>query len=187
MGLIGKFVSRGWNGIKNGIGTAGKMIKSGANKAWNFIKENHEPIEKLAGTALTAGLLIKGGGEALPYILEGSNLIKSLPDNGWTKHLKNVAKGAVFDYGQYDNGQYSVHKDPEKKPEQTNAHTEYKSPPVMSNFMPRPPMSNFMITPSSAVSSPTTVVRRTNVRQKTRGKKKTNAKKILKELKRRYR
>ena len=98
MGIIGKFVSRGWNGIKNGFGTAGKLIKSAAGKAWNFIKENHEPIEKLAGTALTTGLLIKSGGAAVPFILEGSNLIQSLPDNGWTKHLKNIAKGAVLDY-----------------------------------------------------------------------------------------
>ena len=174
MGIIGKFVSRRWNGIKNGVGTAGKMIKSAAGKAWNFIKENHEPIEKLAGTALTTGLLIKSGGAAAPFILEGSNLIQSLPDNGWTKHLKNIAKGAVFDYGQYDNGPYSVHKDPEKKPEQTNAHTEYQAP-RMSSF----------ITPSSAVSSPT-IVRRTIVKQmplkkkakgkKTKGKKKSKGK-----------
>ena len=98
-------------------------------------------------------------------ILEGSNLIQSLPDNGWTKHLKNIAKGAVFDYGQYDNGPYSVHKDPEKKPEQTNAHTEYQAP-RMSSF----------ITPSSAASSPTTVVRRTIVKQMPL-KKKSNGKK----------
>ena len=182
MGLIGKFVSNAWNGIKNGIGTAGKLIQSGANKAWNFVKENQDTIGKLAGTALGAGLNLYTGGAAAPFISGANNFIQGLPDNAFTKHLKNIAKGAVFDYGQN-----VIQNDPDKEPEQTNAHTEYKSPPVMSNFMPRPPMSNFMITPSSAVSSPTTVVRRTNVRQKTRDKKKTNAKKILKELKRRYR
>ena len=182
MGLIGKFVSNAWTGIKNGIGTAGKLIQSGANKAWNFVKENQDTIGKLAGTALGAGLNLYTGGAAAPFISGANNFIQGLPDNAFTKHLKNIAKGAVFDYGQN-----VIQNDPDKEPEQTNAHTEYKSPPVMSNFMPRPPMSNFMITPSSAVSSPTTVVRRTNVRQKTRDKKKTNAKKILKELKRRYR
>ena len=182
MGLIGKFVSRGLNSIKNGIGTAGKLIKSGAGKAWNFIKDNHEILERVGGSAAAGLLHLKTGGQYIPALYAANNLIQDLPDNVFTKHLKNVAKGTAFDYGQT-----VIQKDPEKKPEQTNAHTEYQSPPVMSNFMPRPSMSNFMITPSSAVSSPTTVVRRTNVRQKTKGKKKTNVKKILKELKRRYR
>ena len=110
-----------------------------------------------------------------------------IPDNAFTKHLKNIAKGAVFDYGQVSTRsnksvrdkvpQGSVPKDPEKKPEQTNAATEYQAP-RMSSFT----------TPSNAVSSPT-IIRRTIVKQmplkkkakgkkgkKAKGKKKTKGK-----------
>ena len=170
MGIIGKFISNAWNGIKNEIGTAGKLIQSGANKAWDFVKENQDTIGKLAGTALGTGLNLYTGGAAAPFISGANNFIQGLPDNAFTKHLKNIAKGAVFDYGQD-----SVPKDPEKKSEQTNAHTEYQAP-RMSSF----------ITPSSAVSSPTTVVRRTIVKQmplkknakgkKAKGKKKSKGK-----------
>ena len=166
MGIIGKFISDHWNGIKNGLGTAGKMIKSGVNKAWDFVKENQDTIGKLAGTALGAGLDIYTGGAAAPFISGANNFIQGLPDNAFTKHLKNIAKGAVFDYGQD-----TTPKDPEKKSEQTNAHTEYQAP-RMSSFT----------TPSSAVSSPTTVVRRTIVKQmplkkSTKGKKAKGKKK----------
>ena len=138
MGIIGKFVSNKWNGIKEKLGTAEKMIKEGAGKAWNFVKENHEPLEKIAGTALSAASLIKTGGAALPFIIEGNKLIQSLPDNSFTKHLKNVAKGAVLDYSSSD------------KPEQANALVEYQAP-RLAYYAP----------PSSPVSS-STVVRRAN-------------------------
>ena len=136
MGIIGKFVSNAWNGIKEKLGTAGKMIKKGAGKAWNFVKENHEPLEKIAGTALSAAALIKTGGGALPFIIEGNKLIQSLPDNSFTKHLKNVAKGAVLDYSSSD------------KPEQANALVEYQAPPLRR------------LTPPSSASPPSPIVRR---------------------------
>ena len=137
MGLIGKFVSNAWNGIKNGLGTAGKLIQSGANKAWNFVKDNQDTIGKIAGTALGTGLNLYTGGAAAPFINGANNFIQDLPDNAFTKHLKNIAKGAVFDYGQN-----KVEKDPEKKPEQTNSLTEFQAP-RMSSFT----------APSSAVTS----------------------------------
>ena len=142
------------------------MIKSGVNKAWDFVKENQDTIGKLAGTALGAGLDIYTGGAAAPFISGANNFIQGLPDNAFTKHLKNIAKGAVFDYGQD-----TTPKDPDKKPEQSNAYTEYQAP-RMSSFT----------TPSSAVSSPTTVVRRTIVKQmplkkSTKGKKAKGKKK----------
>ena len=184
MGLIGKFVSNAWNGIKNGLGTAGKLIQSGANKAWNFVKDNQDTIGKIAGTALGTGINLYTGGAAAPFINGANNFIQDLPDNAFTKHLKNIAKGAVFDYGQvstrskesvrdkvHRGSKEAVPKDPEKKPEQTNAATEYQAP-RMSSFT----------TPTSAVSSPT-IVRRTIVKQmplkkksngkKTKGKKKS--------------
>ena len=180
MGLIGKFVSNAWNGIKNGLGTAGKLIQSGANKAWDFVKDNQDTIGKLAGTALGTGINLYTGGAAAPFINGANNFIQDLPDNAFTKHLKNIAKGAMFDYGQDSvrskesvreeqrsqgrspnkvprgsvRSKEAVPKDPEKKPEQTNAATEYQAP-RMSSFT----------TPSSAVSSPTTVVRRTILKQ----------------------
>ena len=154
MGLIGKFVSNAWNGIKNGLGTAGKLIQSGANKAWNFVKDNQDTIGKIAGTALGTGINLYTGGAAAPFINGANNFIQDLPDNAFTKHLKNIAKGAVFDYGQVSTrSKEAVPKDPEKKPEQTNAATEYQAP-RMSSFT----------TPTSAVSSPT-IVRRTIVKQ----------------------
>ena len=116
--------------------------------------------------------------------------IQDLPDNAFTKHLKNIAKGAMFDYGQDSvrskesvrdkvprgsvRSKEAVPKDPEKKPEQTNAATEYQAP-RMSSFT----------TPSSAISPPT-IIRRTIVKQmplkkrakgkKAKGKKKTKGK-----------
>ena len=193
MGIVGKFISNAWNGIKNGLGTAGKLIQSGANKAWNFVKDNQDTIGKIAGTALGTGINLYTGGAAAPFISGANNFIQDLPDNAFTKHLKNIAKGAVFDYGQVSTrsnksvreeqrsqgrspnkvprgSKEAVPKDPEKKPEQTNAATEYQAP-RMSSF----------ITPSSAVSSPTTVVRRTIVKQmplkkNAKGKKKTKGK-----------
>ena len=98
MGLVGKFVSRAWNGIKNGIGTAGKLIRSGANKAWNFVKDNQDTLGKIAGTAIGAGLNLYTGGAAAPFISGANNFIQGLPDNAFTKHLKNIAKASVFDY-----------------------------------------------------------------------------------------
>ena len=95
MGLIGKFVSNAWNVIKNGLGTAGKLIQSGANKAWNFVKDNQDTIGKIAGTALGTGINLYTGGAAAPFINGANNFIQDLPDNAFTKHLKNIAKGAI--------------------------------------------------------------------------------------------
>ena len=143
MGIVGKFVSRAWNGIKNGLGTAGKLIQSGANKAWNFVKENQDTLGKIAGTGLGAALNLYTGGAAAPFISGANNFIQGLPDNAFTKHLKNVAKGSVFDYSTN-----VMQKEAERKPEQSNASTEYQAP-RMSNF----------VAPSSAVASPQIVKR----------------------------
>ena len=136
MGIVGKFVSKAWNGIKNGIGTAGKLIQSGANKAWNFVKDNQDTLGKVLGTAVGAGLNLYTGGAAAPFISGANNFIQGLPDNAFTKHLKNI-----FDYSTN-----TIQKDAERKPEQTNASTEYQAP-RMSNF----------VAPSSAVASPSIV------------------------------
>ena len=141
MGIVGKFVSRAWNGIKNGLGTAGKLIQSGANKAWNFVKENQDTLGKIVGTTLGAGLNLYTGGAAAPFISGANNFIQGLPDNAFTKHLKNIAKASVFDYSTN-----TIQKEAERKPEQTNASTEYQAP-RMSNF----------VAPSSAVASPSIV------------------------------
>ena len=141
MGIVGKFVSRAWNGIKNGLGTAGKLIKSGANTAWNFVKENQDTLGKIAGTGLGAALNLYTGGAAAPFISGANNFIQDLPDNAFTKHLKNVAKGSVFDYSTN-----TLQREAERRPEQSNASTEYQAP-RMSNF----------VAPSSAVASPSIV------------------------------
>ena len=147
MVVFGKFISNTWNGIKEKFGTAGKLIKSGANKTLNFIKDNQDAIGKIAGTALGAGLNIYTNGAAAPWINGANNYIQSLPDNTFTKQLKNISKGAMFDYNsnntQYNNNsnntQYTDTKKEfvEKNPSQTNALTEYQSP-RMSNFIPMP-------------------------------------------------
>ena len=146
MGIPGKFISNAWNGIKEKAGTAGKMIQEGAHKAWNFVKENQDTLGKVLGTALGTGINLYTGGAAAPFINGANNFIQGLPDNAFTKHLKNVAKGAVFDYGQN-----KVEKDPEKKPEQTNSLTEFQAP-RMSSFT----------TPSSAVTSSPIIRRAVN-------------------------
>ena len=167
MGLIGKFISNAWNGIKEKIGNTGKMIKEGINATWNkgkemvgaagqWIADNQDTIGKIVGTALGAGLNLYTGGAAAPLIAGANNIIQNLPDNILTRQLKNMAKGAVFDYGPNN-----VQKHPEKEASQTNAHTEYQSPPVMSNF----------VSPSSAVSS-SNIIRRT-VRKKPQQIRKT--------------
>ena len=145
MGIVGKFVSRAWNGIKNGLGTAGKLIQSGANKAWNFVKENQDTLGKIAGTALGAGLNLYTGGAAAPFISGANNFIQGLPDNAFTKHLKNISKASVFDYSTN-----VTQGGAERKPEQSNASTEYQAP-RMSNF----------VAPSSAVASPSIIKRPT--------------------------
>ena len=160
MVVFGKFISNTWNGIKEKFGTAGKLIKSGANKTLNFIKDNQDAIGKIAGTALGAGLNIYTNGAAAPWINGANNYIQSLPDNTFTKQLKNISKGAMFDYNsnntQYNNNsnnnsnntqnnnnsnntQYTDTKKEfvEKNPSQTNALTEYQSP-RMSNYIPVP-------------------------------------------------
>lgn len=151
MGLSGKFISNAWNGIKEKIGTAGKMIK-----------DNQNTIGKIAGTALGTTLLIGTNGTAAPYIAGANDYIQSLPDNEWTKHLKNIAKGAMFDYGQQNTSktkrkrntsktnaeQNTSQTNTEKDASQTNAQTEYQAP-KMSSF----------ILPSTGVSSPNTVYR----------------------------
>ena len=143
MGIVGKFVSRAWNGIKNGLGTAGKLIKSGANTAWNFVKENQDTLGKIAGTALGAGLNLYTGGAAAPFIRGANNFIQGLPDNVFTKHLKNIAKGTVFDYPTN-----VTQREAERKPEQSNTSTEYQAPRMSTS-----------IAPSSAVASPSIVKR----------------------------
>ena len=143
MGLVGKFVSRAWNGIKNGLGTAGKLIQSGANKAWNFVKENQDTLGKIVGTGLGAALNLYTGGAAAPFISGANNFIQGLPDNAFTKHLKNVAKGSVFDYSTN-----VTQREAERKPEQSNASTEYQAPRISTS-----------VAPSSAVASPQ-IVRR---------------------------
>ena len=160
MGIVGKFVSKAWNGIKNGIGTAGKLIQSGANKAWNFVKDNHDTLEKIVGTGLGAGLNLYTRGAAAPFISGANNFIQGLPDNAFTKHLKNVAKASVFDYSTN-----TIQKDAERKPEQTNASTEYQAP-RMSNF----------VAPSSAVASPLIVKRPTTKSPQTKNYNKNNNK-----------
>ena len=72
-----------------------------------------------------------------------NNFIQGLPDNAFTKHLKNVAKASVFDYSTNVTQQGA-----ERKPEQSNASTEYQAP-RMSNF----------VAPSSAVASPSIIKR----------------------------
>ena len=143
MGIVGKFVSKAWNGIKSGLGTAGKLIQSGANKAWNFVKDNQDTLGKVLGTAVGAGLNLYTGGAAAPFISGANNFIQGLPDNAFTKHLKNISKASVFDYSTN-----TIQKDAERKPEQTNASTEYQAP-RMSNF----------VAPSSAVASPSIIKR----------------------------
>ena len=86
-------------------------------------------------------------GAALPWINGANNYIQSLPDNAFTKQLKNISKGAIFDYNsnntQYSNNSNNTqHADTkkefvEKNPTQTNALTEYQSP-RMSNYIPIP-------------------------------------------------
>ena len=148
MGLSGKFISNAWNGIKGKMGTAGKMII-----------DNQNEIGKIAGTALGTTLLIGTNGTAAPYIAGANDYIQSLPDNEWTKHLKNIAKGAMFDYGQQNTSQTNTEKDAS----QTNAQTEYQAPK----------MSSFTL-PSTDVSSPNIVKR--DIRN--------NAKKVLQKVKR---
>ena len=143
MGIVGKFVSKAWNGIKSGLGTAGKLIQSGANKAWNFVKENQDTLGKVLGTAVGAGLNLYTGGAAAPFISGANNFIQGLPDNAFTKHLKNISKASVFDYSTN-----TMQREAERKPEQTNASTEYQAP-RMSNF----------VAPSSAVASPSIIKR----------------------------
>ena len=62
MGILGKFISNAWNGIKEKTGNAGKMIKEGINATWNkgkemvgaagqWIADNQDTIGKIAGRA----------------------------------------------------------------------------------------------------------------------------------------
>lgn len=127
MGILGKFwngIRKGWDWTKDKLGVAGQ-----------WIKENHEPLEKILGSALGAGANYYTGGLAAPFINGAKDLIENLPDNEWTKHLKNIAKGAAFDYSQ-------------KEPEQTNAPTEFRAPPL------------HRLTPPSSASPPSPIVRR---------------------------
>ena len=114
-GILGKLAGIG-NKIKALPGIAANMIK----RVGNFIKENPETVEKIAGGALGAGLNAYTGGVAYPFIYGANQLIQSLPDNDFTKHLKTISKAAALDFGP-------------TKPEvdignnQTNALAEYRS------------------------------------------------------------
>ena len=114
-GILGKLAGIG-NKIKALPGIAANMIK----RVGNFIKENPETVEKIAGGALGAGLSAYTGGAAYPFIYGANQLIQSLPDNDFTKHLKTISKAAALDFGP-------------TKPEvdignnQTNALAEYRS------------------------------------------------------------
>ena len=114
-GILGKLAGIG-NKIKALPGIAANMIK----RVGNFIKENPETVEKIAGGALGAGLSAYTGGAAYPLIHGANQLIQSLPDNAFTKHLKTISKSAALDFSptkpEVDTGS-----------SQTNALVEYTS------------------------------------------------------------
>ena len=133
-GLLGK-LSGAWNTFKNGVGIAGNMIKKAGGAVGNFIKNNAETIEKVGGAALAAGLDAYTGGKARPFISGANYLIQELPDNAFTKHLKNFSKAAAFDFSSGGGGEQTK-PEVEMNNNQTNASTEYKSVlPVMSHFV----------------------------------------------------
>ena len=114
-GILGKLAVIG-NKIKALPGIASNMIK----RVGNFIRENPETVEKIAGGIIGGGLTAYTGGVAYPFINGANQLIQSLPDNDFTKHLKTISKAAALDFGP-------------TKPEvdignnQTNALAEYRS------------------------------------------------------------
>ena len=153
-GILGKLAGIG-SKIKALPGIAANMIKRAGSAVGNFVKNNAETIEKLAGGALGAGLSTYTGGAAYPLIHGANQLIQSLPDNAFTKHLKTISKSAALDFspneasnaitggGTYRNG------DPGKPQvhtmnSQTNAQTEYRS------VLP----SHFVQSTSSSTHSP---------------------------------
>ena len=178
MGLIGKFISNAWNGIKEKIGSAGKMIKEGINATWNkgkemvgaagqWIADNQDTIGKIVGTALGAGLNLYTGGAAAPWIAGANNLIQNLPDNILTRQLKNMAKGAVFDYRQGE---------PEKKPEQSNGLTEYQVPRISSFAFPSSPVSSSNIIRRPVKQKPPKIIKSKIIKNKVIQNKMTKVK-----------
>ena len=141
-GIPGKLAGIG-SRIKALPGITGNMIK----RAGNFVKNNAEIIEKLSGGVLGGGLTAYTGGAPYPVILGANQLIQSLPDNAFTKHLKNISKSTAFDFGPSEQfvykPEYSAsnaitgggtyrNRDPGKpqvhiRNSQTNAQAEYKS------------------------------------------------------------
>ena len=93
-GILGKLAGIG-NKIKALPGIASNMIK----RVGNFIRENPETIEKIAGGVIGGGLTAYTGGTAYPFIYGANQLIQSLPDNDFTKHLKTISKAAALDFG----------------------------------------------------------------------------------------
>ena len=118
-GILGKLAGIGKK-IKALPGIAANMNKKARSAVGNFVKNNTETIEKLAGGVLGGGLTAYTGGAAYPFIHGANQLIQSLPDNDFTKHLKTISKAAALDFGP-------------TKPEvdignnQTNALVEYTS------------------------------------------------------------
>ena len=164
-GLLGK-LNGAWNTIKSVPGIAGNMIK------------------RAGGAALSAGLNAYTGGQAYPFISGANSLIQSLPDNSFTKHLKNISKAAAFDFssdgGESSNAQTGggTFKNKDKtKPKvemnnnQSNGLTEYKSLiPVMSHFISSSGQTPILSVPRSNKKSSLTK-RRKNLRKKTTSKK----------------
>ena len=188
-GLLGK-LSGAWNTIKSVPGIAGNMIKRAGGAVGNFIKNNAETLEKVGGAALSAGLNAYTGGQAYPFISGANSLIQSLPDNSFTKHLKNISKAAAFDFssdgGESSNAQTGggTFKNKDKtKPKvemnnnQSNGLTEYKSLiPVMSHFISSSGQTPILSVPRSKKKTHSLTKRRKNMKkskgksQKTKGK-----------------
>ena len=118
-GILGKLAGIG-SRIKALPGIAGNMIKRAGSAVGNFVKNNAETIEKIAGGVLGGGLTAYTGGAAYPFIHGANQLIQSLPDNAFTKHLKTISKSAAFDFS-------STKPEVDIGNNQTNAQTEYRS------------------------------------------------------------
>ena len=128
------------SGILGKLAGIGSKIKTAAGVAGKFIENNAETIEKLGGATIGAGLMIKYGPNLYPAISGVNQVIKSLPDSDFTKHLKNISKGAAFDFfeepkessnavtggGTYKNTDPTQPK-VNTRNNQTNALSEYRS------------------------------------------------------------
>ena len=138
-GILGKLAGIG-SSIKAAPGVAGNMIKRAGSAVIDFVKNNAETIEKMGGAGLGTYLNLKSGGKAYPFISGVNEAIQSLPDNSFTKHLKNISKGAVYDFfeepkessnaitggGTYKNKDSTLPA-VNTRSNQTNALSEYRS------------------------------------------------------------